>query len=48
MARSATSRCWSSSPSVQRAAVEAVKQWRYSPIPFEGLLLTVTVNFTLR
>jgi TonB family protein len=37
----------SSGPMFERAAVEAVKQWRYSPIPFEGLL-TVTVNFTLR
>src|SRR6185295_27298 len=37
----------SSGPMFERAAVEAVQQWRYSPIPFEGLL-TVTVNFTLR
>ena len=29
-----------------RAAVDAVKQWRYSPLPFEGLV-TVTVNFIL-
>jgi TonB family protein len=29
-----------------QAAVEAVKQWRYSPLPYEGLV-TVTVNFTL-
>lgn len=29
-----------------QSAVAAVKQWRYSPLGFEGLL-TVTVNFTL-
>lgn len=29
-----------------QAAITAVKQWRYSPIPYEGIL-TVTVNFTL-
>jgi TonB family protein len=29
-----------------QAAIAAVKQWRYSPIPFEGIV-TVTVNFTL-
>jgi TonB family protein len=29
-----------------QAAIEAVKQWRYSPIPYEGLV-TVTVNFNL-
>ena len=29
-----------------RAAIEGVKQWRYSPIPFEGIV-TVTVNFNL-
>jgi TonB family protein len=28
-------------------AIEAVKQWRYTPLPYEGLL-TVTVNFTFR
>lgn len=28
------------------AAMEAVKQWRYTPIPYEGIV-TVTVNFTL-
>jgi TonB family protein len=29
-----------------QAAILAVKQWRYTPIPYEGIL-TVTVNFTL-
>ena len=29
-----------------QAAIEAVKQWRYSPIPYEGIV-TVTVNFNL-
>ena len=31
----------------ERAAIDAVRQWLYAPIPYEGLL-TVTVNFTLR
>ena len=29
-----------------QAAMVAVKQWRYTPIPYEGIL-TVTVNFTI-
>jgi len=29
-----------------QAAIVAVKQWRYTPIPYEGIL-TVTVNFTI-
>ena len=29
-----------------QSAILAVKQWRYSPIPYEGIV-TVTVNFTL-
>lgn len=29
-----------------QAAVTAVKQWKYSPIPYEGIV-TVTVNFTV-
>jgi protein TonB len=29
-----------------RAAIDAVKQWRYTPLPYEGIV-TVTVNFTL-
>jgi TonB family protein len=29
-----------------QAAIVAVKQWRYSPIPYEGIV-TVNVNFTL-
>ncbi|HZP47608.1 MAG TPA: energy transducer TonB [Vicinamibacterales bacterium] len=28
-----------------QAAIAAVKQWRYTPIPYEGIV-TVTVNFT--
>jgi TonB family protein len=32
--------------SFAQAAMEAVKQWRYTPIPYEGIV-TVTVNFTL-
>ena len=29
-----------------RAAIDAVKKWRYTPVPYEGIV-TVTVNFTL-
>jgi TonB family protein len=29
-----------------QAAIVAVKRWRYTPIPYEGIL-TVTVNFTI-
>ena len=29
-----------------QSAIAAVKQWRYTPIPYEGIL-TVTVNFTM-
>lgn len=29
-----------------QAAAEAVKRWRYTPLPYEGIV-TVTVNFTL-
>jgi TonB family protein len=36
----------SSHPEFAQAAIAAVKQWRYSPLPYEGVL-TVTVNFTL-
>ena len=32
--------------SFAQAAVEAVKQWRYSPVPYEDVV-TVTVNFSL-
>ena len=35
-----------SRPEFAQAAIAAVKQWRYSPLPYEGVL-TVTVNFTL-
>jgi len=37
----------SSGPLFERAAIDAVKQWLYAPIPYEGLL-TLTVNFNLR
>jgi TonB family protein len=37
----------SAGPHFERAAIDAVKQWLYAPIPYEGIL-TVTVNFTLR
>ena len=37
----------SAAPLLERAAIDAVRQWRYAPIPFEGVL-TVTVNFTLQ
>jgi protein TonB len=36
----------SSVPAFERAAIDAVKQWRYTPLPYEGIV-TVTVNFTL-
>ena len=29
-----------------QAAIDAVKQWRYTPLPYEGIV-TVTVNFTV-
>jgi TonB family protein len=29
-----------------RAAIAAVKKWRYTPLPYEGIV-TVTVNFTM-
>jgi TonB family protein len=29
-----------------RAAIDAVKQWQYTALPYEGIV-TVTVNFTL-
>lgn len=34
------------SPLFAEAATDAVRQWRYAPLPYEGLV-TVTVNFTL-
>lgn len=37
----------SSNAAFAQAAADAVKQWRYTPIPYEGLV-TVTVNFTLQ
>jgi TonB family protein len=36
----------SSGPAFEQAAVRAVKQWRYTPLPYEAIL-TVTVNFKL-
>jgi TonB family protein len=35
------------SPLFDRAAIAAVKQWQYTPLPYEGVV-TVTVKFTLR
>jgi protein TonB len=37
----------SSNPAFEPAAIEAVKQWRYTPLPYEGVV-TVTVNFMPR
>jgi TonB family protein len=36
----------SSNMAFAQSAITAVKQWRYTPLPYEGVL-TVTVNFTL-
>jgi TonB family protein len=36
----------SSNAAFAQSAITALKQWRYSPLPYEGIL-TVTVNFTL-
>jgi protein TonB len=40
-----------SSPLLDKAAVDAVKQWRYSPLQLNGraepFILTVTVSFNL-
>jgi TonB family protein len=36
----------SSAPAFEQAAIDAVKQWRYTPLPYEGIV-TVTVHFTL-
>jgi protein TonB len=37
---------------LERAAVEAVKQWRYTPTRLNGvpvpIIMTVTVNFTIQ
>ena len=35
----------SSGPAFEQAAIEAVKQWRYTSQPYEGIV-TVTLNFT--
>jgi protein TonB len=37
----------STNPAFERPAIDAVKQWRYTPLPYDGLL-TVTVHFTSR
>jgi len=37
----------SSNPAFERAAIEAVKQWRYTPLPYEGIV-TVTITFSLQ
>ncbi len=36
----------STNESFAQSAIVAVKKWRYSPIPYEGIV-TVTVNFTM-
>ncbi len=36
----------SSNAAFAQSAITAVKQWRYNPLPYDGIL-TVTVNFTL-
>ena len=36
----------STNPAFEQAAIAAVKQWRYTPIPHEGVV-TVTLNFTV-
>jgi len=36
----------SSAPAFEQAAIDAVKQWRYTPLPYDGIV-TVTVHFTL-
>jgi TonB family protein len=36
----------SSAPAFEQSAIAAVSQWRYTQIPYEGIL-TVRVNFTL-
>jgi TonB family protein len=35
----------SSNPAFEQAAIDAVKQWRYTPLPYEGIV-TVTLRFT--
>jgi protein TonB len=37
----------STNSAFEQPAIDAVKQWRYTPLPYDGLL-TVTINFTLR
>ena len=35
----------SSGPEFEQAAIDAVRQWRYTPLPYEGIV-TVTIRFT--
>jgi protein TonB len=37
----------STAPAFEQAAIDAVKQWRYTPLPYEGIV-TVTMNFGRR
>ena len=37
----------SSNQQFTQAAIDAVKQWRYTPLPYEGIV-TVTVNFSVQ
>lgn len=36
----------STAPEFEQAAIAALKQWRYTRLPYDGLV-TVTLNFTL-
>ena len=36
----------SANPMFEKTAVDAIKQWRYTPSPYD-VILTVRVNFTL-
>jgi protein TonB len=37
----------SANPLFDQSAIDALKQWRYTPGPYD-VILTVTVNFTMR
>jgi TonB family protein len=37
----------STNSAFERPAIDAIKQWRYRPLPYDGLL-TVTIHFTLQ
>ena len=51
MAASARCACFDSEPLLDKAAVDAVKQWRYAPLQLNGqahpFILTVTVSFNM-